>query len=479
MLWVNKYAPKTIDDLLLKDKDLEIINDWIESFHKGSDKPLMFMGATGTGKTCTADIILSENNFLVKEINANDICGQKTVKEIFTKTINYKNVTEMLMQANHVTAVIIDEIDTLTVKNGEKSIIQDLIEMITPEEKPPPKRRTKKQIEEDANKPPKKEKNPPKNPIICISDDTNDKKIAMLKKACIQINFTKDIHDPNKVRALVDRVCSIEQFDLTDEMKTVIIKNADGDIRKMLIVMQNLYNHAQFSEELTEDTVFAMSAKEVDSQIYDLTDEIINGADDIDECLKNYHYSKFLLPFMVHENYQSAILKKNGEKVEAIVKCSNILSDGDVLQNYIYKNQCWEQLTDYSGIYSCYIPNILINRHDKQTRMKKESINYTSLSSKVSYYKSNMKNIKEIKMKYNLNIDEIFMLSELILANMLDKQPGDQKIFEILNKYGFESTKEIDQLLRINKYNKQDLKKQLTTKFKKTLESDFESYNEF
>lgn len=105
-LWIEKYRPAVLDDLVLTDDNRDIINKFVED----KDVPqLLFIGSAGIGKTSLAKIIT--NSILECQhlyINASDENGIDTIRSKvtnFSKTKSYDGLVKV---------IILDEVDGLT-----------------------------------------------------------------------------------------------------------------------------------------------------------------------------------------------------------------------------------------------------------------------------------------------------------------------------------------------------------------------------
>lgn len=103
-IWVERYRPTTLDDLIISDRNREIINGFKEEIPN-----LLFVGTPGTGKTTLARIIVNDIlkcNFLY--INASDESGIDTIRHKVT------NFSQTKSFDGKVKVVILDECDGLT-----------------------------------------------------------------------------------------------------------------------------------------------------------------------------------------------------------------------------------------------------------------------------------------------------------------------------------------------------------------------------
>lgn len=466
-LWIEKYRPKKLTDIVGNDKNLEQIHKWFTDFKAkkpGTKRALLLGGAPGLGKTSLAHVILEEYGYQIKEYNASDVRSKKLVQLNLYQLINISLVDKLVDENCKPIGIIMDEVDGMSA--GDKGGMAELIQFINPNRG---KRSVKKEDRESAE-------NRWIPPIICICNSRHDKKILSLKKDCLEIVFQKPL--ATDLIQIIDRVCQNEQFEIAESSKKLIANYAQGDFRRLLFLLQNLYIiHGSKSmgnkksiisdaDVISQYQLFCQ--KEVELSLYETIDNLLNKRLTPTETLKIYESDKSLLPMMVHENYVNFIAAQGAPTVfcqlEEIQDCIDSIIEGDIIDKTMYNNQSWH-LQPIHGLNSCFIPSYYINKYQKPYFQKSK---FTTALGKFSLHCSNRKNvngiISTVNGKFSYNIEDIRVLSELILYNAFIKDAkgllGDEDeivrcndiCVHFLKKYNL-AVDDIDKLIKMNKLN--------------------------
>lgn len=105
-LWVEKYRPKTLNDIVLSDDNKRVLQDILSNKEIPN---LLFIGNPGIGKTSLAKIIVKDSlqcQYLY--INASDENGIETIR---SKVTNFSKTRSI---DGHLKVIILDEVDGLT-----------------------------------------------------------------------------------------------------------------------------------------------------------------------------------------------------------------------------------------------------------------------------------------------------------------------------------------------------------------------------
>jgi replication factor C subunit 1 len=433
-LWINKYKPTDIDQIIGNNEQINKIFDWLNNL-SNSKQCIIISGTQGIGKTLSIELILKKLGYIVRIINLNDIKEHRNYND-FDDYYNFNNsiYSKININKNKKVALIIDEIENITL-TSEKKFIMDIY----------------------------KENNKTKSfPLIFISNNQHSKLLNELKKGCTEIVFNvpciKEIHK------LIQYICKNENISFSsDKILDDIIKFSQFDIRRLINLLQELSYHSvngKINKQQVIEFIDKSKEKNINIGLFDSTDKLLNNYLDYETTIKYYETEKVLLPLMIHENYIKRILTKSNNLWNNILNISESLSNGDNIETSIYTDQNW-YLQNIHGFFTCLNTSYWINKNTINNKINND-IKFSSDLNKTSLKNINRKNIlnlsKIINNKSNL---EILMLNKI--CNYFIENNKEAELIKILNGYGKDVTiKEIELCLKIDK----------TTEFNKLASKD-------
>jgi DNA polymerase III delta prime subunit len=402
LLWIEKYEPKKLDDLIVNIEKLKKIEYWLENF-KNIEQPnsIIISGNHGIGKNVSLNILLKKLNYTFKTLSSNNIKNKKIINDILNgceKKLNVYNVLTNNIDNNNKSALIIDDTETITL-SSEKDSLLDLC-----------KRNDKNKIM----------------PIIFISNNQHSKLITEIKKSCIEYEFTSPTH--TELLKIFNKIVYTEKMQIT-EQKVInsIIKYAQSDIRRLIFILQDLYLTFETNLITIEklQTFFSYSQKkDIEIGLYDATKQILDNYKSINNCMELYESEKVLLPLMIYENYFRSMFSKEiaaKDKTDVLLKQLDIsrkicdsISKGDVIETNIYTDQNWmnQNIHGFYTICDCSYTLNSILPTDNHVNYKLE---FSADLNKTSLKNINRKNITNLQQLIpNKNLDDILYINKLI-----------------------------------------------------------------
>ncbi|MGN1321540.1 MAG: replication factor C large subunit [Methanosphaera sp.] len=301
MKWVEKYAPKTLGDVLGNAKAKAEIEVWANKWlHGNPQKPLLLMGPPGIGKTTIAHLIGEEYFSETIEVNASD----KRSYDILKRSIGEASKTRSLFQSGY-KLLIMDEVDGISGRDDSGGVraINDTIKNT-------------------------------KQPIIMMANDPYSKRLSSIKSKCQAIKFTK-IHT-NSINARLKKICAHEDITYDPEALKELSKQSSGDLRSAITSLEAVVDS---NRNITKESVAVISEKDGEQNIFDTVRTVLKSKnpDHIRDAMRVDAQPQFLIELLA-EN-----IPREYERVDEIAKAYEMISLADVnlgrafrTQNYTY-----------------------------------------------------------------------------------------------------------------------------------------------
>src|ERR1035437_10270279 len=88
LLWVEKYRPKKIEDIVGNEEAKASFVEWLKRKRK-SKKAVLLYGPPGVGKTALANAAAREFGFTIIEMNASDTRSEKAINAVAKPATSY------------------------------------------------------------------------------------------------------------------------------------------------------------------------------------------------------------------------------------------------------------------------------------------------------------------------------------------------------------------------------------------------------
>ena len=309
--WVEKYRPKTIDEIISHAQNIETIKKLLIG---GSLPHLLFHGSSGTGKTSTIMALAKEiygNNIrlMVMKLDASDDRGINSVREDIKGFAEKSNMFQ-----KGVRLIILDEADSMTF--DAQFALRRIIEKYSATIR------------------------------FCLICNYENKIIPAIRSRCANFRFSNI--DIKHICFKLNLIAKAEQLKYEPNVIETIATLAKGDLRKAINLIQSISMQTNFiTNELCWETAGIPSNEETKKILNTLFDKKIN--------FDNAH--KLVANLIKTQGYSLSIVLKeliieiiNNESV--LKNIPQIISDLSDLENMVTKSTFGEiYITSLVGIF--------------------------------------------------------------------------------------------------------------------------------
>ena len=426
-IWIEKYKPKKIKDIIGNSNSILKINHWLSNFKNEKHSSLVISGYHGVGKNLITKILLENNNYYFKWLDYKD----EKAKNLFDDLVNCftgDTLEKFFSKENKKFALIINDIEKITLKN-EKSRIKELVKQ----------NYIRKYF-----------------PIIFISNMQHNKLLTDILDHSDSIKLSQP--SDKDLLVLLNRIVCKGDIIISDEkIKKKLIKYAQNDMRRLISIVYDLSNSFENGKDIDKESLklyYSNSQKKCkDTSLFEASKTLIDEYNDINNSLSLYKVDKVLVPLTIHENFTKSIFnryKKNDIYFDTLKNVTDSISKGDVIETNIYTDQNWF-LHEIHGFYTCAKTSYHINKHDisKKTTPYYYEMKFSSDLNQTSLKNINKKQITNLqKIFQNKSFNDIINLNKLIYH--LVKNEKIKELYSIMKDYD-SNVKTVETIIKIDK----------------------------
>jgi len=237
LLWVEKYRPKKIEDIIGNEEAKATFIEWLKSKRR-SKKAILLYGPPGVGKTALVNAAAKEFSFTIIEMNASDTRSEKAINAVAKPATSYvalDNFSTQNQTKGKGNLLFLDEVDGIA-GNEDRGGVGAIIKIV-----------------EEA-----------RTPVILAANDPDVEKLRPLKKVCLLVRF-QQIRIP-MVIALLQKICLLEHVKAEFEALERIAQNSRGDARSAINDLQSL---GEGTHSLTLQDTIILSSRNKDISLDD------------------------------------------------------------------------------------------------------------------------------------------------------------------------------------------------------------------
>jgi replication factor C large subunit len=305
-LWVDKYAPKSLDEIVGHTENIEDIRNWMTSWQNGeSQEPLLLHGPTGVGKSATVTALANEFDLEVLELNASDLRS----KERISRIAGHASVSKTFTGKTRL--IFFDEVDGLYREDtgGVSAIVKVLKES--------------------------------KCPVVLTANDIWDPKLSSIRSAVRKIEMKK-VHYATITKHL-QNILAREEKNLDRSIVLDLSRRVSGDIRSAINDLQLL---VYGMDVVTKEDVKLLGERDRKENIFNTIRTILKtrNVKKSREALLNLEEEPGFILRWIEEN-----VPKEYTKPEDLYRAFDKISRADIFLGRVWRRQyygLWRYASD-------------------------------------------------------------------------------------------------------------------------------------
>ena len=320
------------------EKNIEYI---LNNFNKDEKykRGIYIYGDSGIGKTKFIINLLKKLNYDVIYYDNSLIRNKSLIDNIGSQNLSNSNVYSMFTNKPKKIVIVIDDIDGMNY--GDKNGIISLIKLIRI-------KKTKKQ----------KLENLTNNPIICINNKNNDKKILELMKVC----HVFELKNPSNnqlleiINSLLPNIFKYKEYENALIKKNILdfLNNNLISINKILFYEKNDIIYKKFYEN------YKTNINESNENIKIITKDFLENKYTFDKINNILESDRTILSLLFHENIIQILGTDN---LNIYLKILENFIFSDYIDRIIFQKQIW-QLTEMNYIIKLFQNNYILTNNN-------------------------------------------------------------------------------------------------------------------
>lgn len=422
---IKKYAPIKTSEIVGNDTVIKKLIDDLKgckSEYRGVVK-----GVSGSGKSTIPKVILEELGYGIIGLESAMLTGGDSSTAEFTNVLkNFTNTARTIdnIMFKRQNVLFIDGIDDILQMN--KVLYQQCVTVF---------------------------KSSAKQPIIVTYNTTNEKKLAECFRHQKIPKYNVSAPNQFQIRLWVNKVMEEQNIHLEDE--GVLYKYlgiCQNKIGKILLNIQGMESFVkQHTTHINSNDMF------VDRYTTEIASDICAFPDkyNLKQLDNIMNYDQFSISTCIHENINTVIserCEKGQEQIDFLLRMSDIYTDADIVEEYIYTNREWS-LSNTLMLSKLGMIKCAISQYPKRNSLYRQfefSPLLSNFTSQSGYYKQDTN-----MLIYNDMSDANFGLIEwhnillacAIIAENISKDNAKQCVskgdIDILNRYVKDSQSDV------------------------------------